>query len=193
MCVCGGEGRLETYLKTCVPQEKFGIWKKIMAGSLELNRCVWLQAVKQFKASDMVRISLLQKQPMWLQNQAQALDVASKVNVTSATLVVERKLGYFMLGPLCLWKCVWKQTMCAIITAIITHAWPMHGPACPLTKTQIWPQRANTEQNYMILLLHFIFYYNKFFNSIHAVPKDPCSNTMQLQIPPCMAQVAGHT
>ena len=28
---------------------------------------------------------------------------------------------------------------------------------------------------------------------IHAPPKDPCSNTMQLQNPPCTAQVAGHT
>ena len=27
---------------------------------------------------------------------------------------------------------------------------------------------------------------------IHAAPKHPCKNTMQLQTPPCTAQVAGH-
>ena len=29
----------------------------------------------------------------------------------------------------------------------------MHGPACPLSQTPIWPQRTNMKWNYMILLL----------------------------------------
>ena len=42
----------------------------------------------------------------------------------------------------------------------------MHGPTCPSTKTQIRPQQANMEQDYMILLLYKIFYLSSTVNLV---------------------------